>query len=130
MTCLFGKPMPHRKSVHKEEAKTVWNARPGGVAIACRDSTPIQLVPVGDDSRRLKLWNSHRWLHAILPYGSGRRVIHLFVFYGFPGAYSNNNHRSRTESLLDEVFAEASRFRDLPALTLSDLNLQPQDSEV
>ena len=130
LTAVFGKPMPHRNRGRSREARAVWNARPGGVAIACKNSIPLQLVPVGDDPRRRMLWDSHRWLHAVIAFGTGRQVIHVFVFYGFPGSYSNSTHRCRTEELLDEVFTEASKYRDLPALILADLNLQPQDSDV
>ena len=78
MICIFGKPMPHRKSVGKQESKTLSNARNSGVALASLESA-------GEDPRRLKLWNSRRRLAAIVPYGSGRRVVHLFVFLDFLG---------------------------------------------
>ena len=82
---------------------------------------------MGDDPRRRMLWDSPRWLHAVIAFGA---VIHVFVFYGFPGSYSNNTHRCRTEELLDQVFTEASKYRGLPVLILADLNLQPQVSDV
>ena len=86
LTAAFGKPMPHRNRGHSREARAVWNARPGGVAITCKNSIPLQLVPVGDDPRRRMLWDSPRWLHAVTAFGTGRQVIHVFVFYGFPGS--------------------------------------------
>ena len=69
--------MPHRNRCRAREASTIWNARPGGVAIAAKSSIPLQLVPVGSDPRRLRLWNG---------YDSGRLALPVFVFYGFPGA--------------------------------------------
>ena len=51
------------------------------------------------------------------------------MFYGFPGAYSNSTLRSRTEDLLEDVFLEASKYRDLPVLILTDVNLEPQESD-
>ena len=56
-------------------------------------------------------------------------ALHVFVFYGFPGAWSNSTLRSRTEALLEDVFHETSKYRDLPVLILTDLNLQPHDSD-
>ena len=78
-SAVFGKPMPHRNRCRAREASTIWNARPGGVAIAAKSSIPLQLVPVGSDPRRLRLWNG---------YGSGRLALPVFVFYGFPGAHT------------------------------------------
>ena len=128
-TLLFGKCMPHRARVHSHEARTMWNGKPGGVALAVRDHMPCQVVPVGDCPVRKQLWNSCRWLHAVVAYGSGKHAFHVFVFYGFSGAYSNPALRDSTEELLRSAFEVAHQYRNLPVVFLSDLNMVPSDSD-
>ena len=125
---LFGAPVASQKTSKKKVSRTLFNGKQGGVALAFRCHLSAQLAQIGSSERRIRLWNSSRWLHAMIPYGCGRRAFHVFVFYGFPGQYSNSSLYEQNESLLRDVFAEANLFRDLPCILLADLNCEPRDS--
>ena len=71
-----------------------------------------------------------RWMHAVVAYGEGKHALHVFVFYGFSGAYSNLCLRDSTEELLSSAFEVAHQYRNLPVIFLSDLNLVPPDSDI
>ena len=85
-------------------------------------------APVGYRLRQ-KLWDSGRWLHALVPFGCGRRAIHIIVYYGFSGQYSQHGLLESNEALFSDVLAEASLYRDLPCVILTDLNRDPSESE-
>jgi hypothetical protein len=54
---------------------------PGGVAILVREGTPARLVtPAGPIAK--KLWETGRWCHATVAYGSGRQMLHVMTVYG------------------------------------------------
>ena len=110
---LFGSPVCQRAAA-KKRSRTFFNGIPGGVALAFRPNVAAQLAPLGSCDRRRRLWASGRWLHAMLPYGCGRRTIHVMVFYGHSGQYSNHRLFESNEALLRDVFAEANLVRDLP----------------
>ena len=126
---FFGRPMVQRSPNQARQSRTIWNGRPGGVALAVKSHIPAQIVPIGDSELRQKLWQSGRWLHVIVAYGSARRAIHVVVAYGFAGTYSHNTDaQTLNEAFLSDVFEEASSRMDLPCIILADFNRQPQDS--
>ena len=126
---IFGHPVSAQVTKKKKVSRTLFNGQQGGVALAFKHHLSAQIAPLGCSERRLRLWESKRWLHVLVPYGSGRRAIHVMVFYGYSGQYSNNTQFELNETLLQDVFAEANLYRDLPCILLSDLNCEPQHSE-
>ena len=126
---IFGHPVSSQITKKKKVARTLFNGQQGGVALAFKPHVCAEIAPLGSSERRLRLWQSKRWLHVMAPYGSGHRAIHVFVFYGHSGQYSNNSFYELNEVLLHDVLAEAHLYRDLPCILLADLNCEPQDSE-
>ena len=100
------------------------------MALAFHSHIPAQLVATGVSPLRQRLWDSGCWLHAIIALGSARRALHIIVAYGFSGTYSCSSAHSANEQFFSDVFEEASCRSDLPCIILSDMNRQPQDSDV
>eukprot|EP00439_Symbiodinium_sp_Y106_P025616 s5838_g3.t1 len=128
-SAIFGSPVVQRAPSRTGQARTIFNGRPGGVALAFKSHVPAQIVPVGKCELRQRLWQTGRWLHCVIGYGSSGRAIHVIVVYGYTGTYSHSTKsHSQNESFLSDVFLESSRRLDVPCIVLGDFNRQPQDS--
>ena len=84
-------------------ARTLFNGQQGGVALAFKPHVCAEIAPLGSSERRLRLWQSKRWLHVMAPYGSGHRAMRVFVFYGHSGQYSINSFYELNEVSLHDV---------------------------
>ena len=65
---VFGKPLP--------AWRTQWGAKCGGVAIAALPGVEIQRVEASTEIER-ELWDSCRWVHAVLALGDGSTMLHI-----------------------------------------------------
>ena len=121
----WGKPQPQLESSYNNSA---WNVAAGGVAVLARRGLPLRLVPPHDDAERM-LWETGRWCHATIPYGSGRHLLHLMSVYGYTGSGKPDENR-RNDDLLRDVLAVASTLGDVPIVVAGDFNTQPDHSAI
>ena len=76
---VFGSPQAH--------IANPWHCKQGGVAIAARNGLTLQSVSPASTLEQ-KLVDSRRFVHAAVPLGNGKRVLHVISFYGYSGANS------------------------------------------
>ncbi|KAJ9456897.1 hypothetical protein DIPPA_17327 [Diplonema papillatum] len=94
----------------------------GGVAFHVRDrSTKVWQPPMGHAAEQ-RLWETGRWQHLAVPYGDGKRMLHLMT------VYAHARGRARREELLEAVFEVAAGLGDVPVLVMGDWNTAVEDS--
>ena len=64
-------------------ALSAYNARHGGVAVLFRKGISARSGPV-DTPVRKRLWDSGRWVHAIVTFGNPSKLCTSFLFMAFP----------------------------------------------
>ncbi|KAJ9440002.1 Retrovirus-related Pol polyprotein from type-2 retrotransposable element R2DM [Diplonema papillatum] len=112
-----GKPLPLKRM-----GNGGLQAPPGGVAFHVRDrSTKVWQPPMGHAAER-RLWETGRWQHLAVPYGDGKRMLHLMT------VYAHARGRARREELLEAVFEVAAGLGDVPVLVMGDWNTAVEDS--
>ena len=94
-----------------------------------RQGIPIRAAP-RDSPRRRELWESGRWLHALVGTGRGREVVNVIVYYGISGAANSPEAMAENERLLALVFEDAALLAGAPTLFLGDFNVPPDRSTV
>ena len=77
---IFGHPVSSQITKKKKVSCTLFNGQQGGIALAFKPHVCAEIAPLGSSERRLRLWQSKRWLHVMVPYGSGHRAMHVFCF--------------------------------------------------
>ncbi|KAJ9458041.1 putative ubiquitin thioesterase L96 [Diplonema papillatum] len=112
-----GKPQPLKRM-----GNGGLQAPPGGVAFHVRDrSTKVWQPPMGHAAEQ-RLWETGRWQHLAVPYGDGKRMLHLMT------VYAHARGRARREELLEAVFEVAAGLGDVPVLVMGDWNTAVEDS--
>eukprot|EP00973_Karenia_brevis_P005913 805501-Karenia_brevis.AAC.1 len=72
---VWGKPQPPQQRENQDFVPSAWNAKHGGVGILIRKGLHVQSVALDSPLRR-KLWDTGRWVHAMVAYGDGSDVLH------------------------------------------------------
>ena len=119
----WGKPQPQLDGAYNASA---YNVVAGGVAVLARHGLPLRGVPPHDDAEK-RLWETGRWCHATVPYGSGRHLLHLMSVYGYTGSSQPDEVR-RNDDLLRDVLVVASALGDVPIVVAGDFNIKPDHS--
>ena len=118
---VFGQP--------QDSLSNPWHCKQGGVAIAARNGLRLQAVqPVNDVERALLA--TKRYVHAAVPIGNGKQVLHVISLYGFSGASSCSARMSLNESLLSQVFQVLAVLGNVPVLLAGDFNVNLDSSAV
>ena len=119
----------------KGVAKSEWDAIPGGVAALARKPIPIQAVepPLRPADLILEdepdILGEGRLLHAAVPVGTGRTVLHMLTYYGFSGARAGNAVAKRlNEAGLSQAFRYVAALGNVPVVLGGDLNDNPESS--
>eukprot|EP00973_Karenia_brevis_P028730 3962339-Karenia_brevis.AAC.1 len=108
-TLLCGKAQPPQN--RRKAAASICNARHGGVAVMVRRGISAQLGPVDTVVRR-RLWESGRWMHAMIALGAGHQILHVMSVYGYPGASQDQECMKSNENLMSDVFEAAAELGD------------------
>jgi len=122
---FWGKPQPLRMGEYHVSAG---NALPGGVGILVREGIPARLVPPVSAARQI-LWDTGRWCHAEISYGSGAQVLHVMSVYGHAGdgsAHCNDTN----DAFLRQVFVVAAELGQVPIFIVGDFNITVTASQV
>jgi hypothetical protein len=68
-------------------------------------------------------------LHAAVPLGAGRQIVHILIYYGFSGARSGHSvAQALNEDGITQVLRLAAAFADEPVIVASDFNDCPESS--
>ena len=116
---VFGKPLP--------AWRTQWGAKCGGVAIAALPGVEIQRVEASTEIER-ELWDSCRWVHAVLALGNGSTMLHIMCVYGYSGAANKYERMRLNENLLSKTLAAAAEYGNVPVVLIGDVNVPPETS--
>ena len=127
-TAVWGKPQPLQRQRSRRRFSS-WAVRAGGVGVMVRQGTPVRAAP-RDSPRRRELWESGRWLHALVGTGRGREVVNVIVYYGISGAANSPEAMAENERLLALVLEDAALLAGTPTLLLGDFNVPPDRSAV
>lgn len=111
---FWGKPQPIITG--DNVAPSAWNAAAGGVGILVKEGIPAKAAAIVGTAMQ-ELWDSRRWCHTMVAYGSGRTVLHVMSVYGYVG------EELKTEELLTKVFEVAAGLGKVPILIVGDLNI-------
>eukprot|EP00973_Karenia_brevis_P084599 11740044-Karenia_brevis.AAC.1 len=88
---------------------------------------PAATVPADNDLRS-KLWETGRWMHAVIGLGQRRPALHVFSIWGIPGAETNADKMACNEAFLRDVFEAAAELGDVPIVIAGDFNVCPDAS--
>eukprot|EP00660_Eupelagonema_oceanica_P019294 gene19294-biopygen28237 len=129
---IWGKEQP--PWVSEGHQATPWKGQKGGVGVLVRDHIPAVRGPV-DTPVRKRLWETGRWVHAVVPYGDGRQTLHVMSVYGVSGAHRSDaiyrgKEYVKNEDLLSDVLLAAAELGNVPVLIIGDLNVETQESDV
>ena len=112
---VFGSP--------QDALSNPWHCKQGGVAIVARNGMTLQRVqPVNEHEQ--KLVEFKRFVHAAVPVGNGKRVIHVISFYGFSGANQCPKRMAENEEMLNAIFQVLAVLGKVPILLLGDFNVR------
>ena len=113
---FWGKPQPLRVGEYHVSAG---NALPGGVGILVREGIPARLVPPVSAARQI-LWDTGRWCHAEISYGSGAQLLHVMSVYGHAGDGSAHCNATN-DAFLRQVFVVAAELGQVPIFIVGGL---------
>ena len=123
---IWGKPMQPQKR-KGGFVPSAYNARHGGVAVIVRKGVSAKNGPI-DTPVRQRLWNSGRWVHAIVTFGEARNALHVFSIYGFPNAELDANIMRQNEPFLHDVLEADNELGNVPIAICGDFNIVPSSS--
>ncbi|CAE8724944.1 unnamed protein product, partial [Polarella glacialis] len=127
-SAIWGRPQqPQRRK--KSFVPAPWNATHGGVGVSVRRGIPVSRGPI-DTPLKQRLWDSGRCVHAMIAYGSGNAVLHVFSVYCFTGAHLHPDAMSKNETFLQDVFEAVAELGNVPVLIMGDFNVMPEQSEI
>ena len=108
---FWGKPQPLRVG---ERHVSAGNALPGG-------------APAG--AMQKILWDTGRWCHAEISYGSGAQLLHVMSVYGHAGDGSAHCNATN-DTFLRQVFVVAAELGQVPIFIVGDFNITVTASQV
>ena len=111
---VFGRPVEKR-------GRGRGSVKPGGVCILARTGLGLQVVQASCDLGR-ELWESRRFVHAAIPTGTGKTVLHFISFYGVTNAHTDPNARAENERLLSLLLKYVAQLGQVPVLLFGDWN--------
>eukprot|EP00664_Eupelagonemidae_sp_cell27_P006048 gene6048-8598_t len=128
---VWGKPQPLLAPAHRHlSARTresIWYAQQGGVGVLVRKGIPAHAAPRDTPTRRW-LWDTGRWVHAVVGHGDGSQVLHVISVYGYTGQEKTHELRQQNEALLRGTFEAAAELGNVHILIMGDINVLPEES--
>ena len=116
---VFGQP--------QEELSNPWHCKQGGVAIVARNGLVLQRAqPINEVESELLA--TRRFVHAVVPIGHGRQVLHIVCLYGFSGANNSSERMACNERMLSKMFEVLAALGPAPVLLAGDFNVKLETS--
>ena len=86
---------------------TPWSVKQSGAAVAARQEIPMYPDNMRDALRR-EFWETQRWAAAALPFGDGKKYLHVRNAYAEASASTDDRLLAHSEIFLQNIFAEAA----------------------
>lgn len=131
---IYGPPMALRKTT-KAKRPSIWDARPGGVAILAKRPIPIQKIDGPFAAKQVKdaaqrLLKTKRFVQVGVGPGTGRCLVRIAGIYGDAEARTKKGPHARSERLLADALLVMMAYGDTPCMIGGDANTLIPESEV
>ena len=124
LNSVWGKAQPIRRGTRL----STLDAKQGGVGVLHRQQHSVSPSPRTEVGQAL--FETGRWQSVAVNFNGSGLIFHVVSLYGYAGANEGGELMETNENFLNNVFAEASSFGDIPVLVVGDFNVKIENSPI